>query len=32
MGVELPGLLTAKEMDLRGTINFAWLFRSQVKP
>lgn len=28
---ELPGLLTAKEMDLRGTINFAWLFLSQVK-
>lgn len=28
---ELPALLTAKEMDLRGTINFAWLFLSQVK-
>lgn len=25
-------LLTAKEVDLRGTINLAWLFLSQVKP
>lgn len=29
---ELPGLLTANEMDLRGTINFARLFLSRVKP
>lgn len=25
-------LLTAKEIGLRGTINSAWLFLSQVKP
>lgn len=31
MWVELLGLLTAKDMNLKGTINFAQLFLSQVK-